>query len=279
MNNLEQIKSLLTDVIKLSDGKIVININFFNAQAEAKTEKLVSDTDPEYVSIPRASQLYGFSENFFYTLARNNPELKDKSSAFQNLFSRNKLDDYFKSHPEHRLNKQSRVRSTEDIDTLLQRSVDILKTGKKELYPERGIARSLKCNYYTHREIAEKLGVSYTKFTMKIRPLLPEKLKNDAEYQAWLKSKGEEKHTYDELIEKAIEILDKEGKAYKTYNGRNSNSDEYMSAKELAERLEIPYHIFNDKIRPALQGEIYEKKNRTVEGKIEAWKEKNLSRV
>lgn len=278
MNNLDQIKSLLTDVIKLSDGKIVININFFNTSGDAppvKDSKPVNTEGSTWISVLDASRLFGFSDPFFYQLVQRHPEFRNQDNNIQCLLNRDLLEDYFRKHPEHKKNQKRYQASHEDIEALIVKSVAILKEDKKELYPERGVARSLRGNYYTYKEMSEKLGITYTAFNIKIRPLLGERLKNDIEYQNMLAEKGQENRTYDDLIEKAVDILDREGKTYKSYCGRNSNSDEYMSAKELAEKLDVPYHIFNDKIRPALQGEIYEKRHEGVERKIESWKKDN----
>ena len=108
MNNINQIKDLLSEVIKLSDGKIVININFFNtSDAPATTSKPDHAGNPERISVSRAAQIYDLSEGFFFSLARHHPELVDRGNNMQYFFNRDLLEAYLAKHPEHKIKSQS----------------------------------------------------------------------------------------------------------------------------------------------------------------------------
>ena len=286
MNNLDQVKTLLTEVIKLADGKVVININFFNtgdtdikeiAQPAPIATAIADDPNVDWLSIPEAARTFGFSEIFFYNLAKQCPHFK-KADNMQCFLNRDLVAKYLKEHPEHAKNRDRRDMKC-GVEDKIQEAINILKQDRKEMYPDGTAPRSLRENYYTYKEIAEKLDCTYQFFNIRIRPTLKARLAKDAEYLKMLEEKGVEKWTYDEMIDQAVDILDREGKAFKSYSGHRNDADNYMGAKELAEKLGIAYHVFNSKIKPALEGKIYDRRHEGVKEKIESWKSRELAKV
>lgn len=279
MNNLDQIKNLLTEVIKLSDGKTVININFFNVGESTPQEVKppISSPSSAWLTVPEAAKKFGFSEAFFWQLAQKHPDLKDQNNrAGCVMLNHGLLETYFKEH--HHYKRGQHIPHI-TVEEAVQKAIEILKKDRKELHPGATVPKSLRGNYYTYNDMMKKLSIPYTFFEIEVRPVLHDRLNGDAEYLKIVEEKKAEKQDDDSLVEKAIEILDTEGKGFKSYTGRCNDAQNYMGAKELSDRLGVPYHVFNSKVKPALEGAIQDNNNKDVELKIEDWKKKNVIRV
>ena len=236
------------------------------------------DIESEWLSVREAARLFNFSEIFIYQIGKQNLNFL-KKDTIHFLINKKALTEYFESHPEHKKNQKQRKGYSESVEDLVNRAIEILRQDKKEMYPETGVSRAMRSNYYTYQEVADKLRISYSFFNMKVRPVLCQKIKSDTPYLNMVQAtRAKEKEDIDNIVERCIEILDREGKQFRSQPGC-VGSENYMTAKELAEKLSIPYMTFILKIKPYLEGEINETGIVDSDRKINDWKKNQVSVV
>ena len=214
------LKSALKGIpIVFKDCKISIQVNISpqgtslsikpNNLPETKPLQIESK-EPQFITPRDAKEIHGLSEMFFHNLAKKIGEY----DGIRWVLEEGKLAEYLRENPVHK-ERSLAVKKMINPQLLAERCYRLLKDEGKEPYPDTArVPSGNRSRYMSYSDIARRLGISYSLYYNRIRPLLYKMIKQKPEAVSLKKQEDEAwsraKYSWGEVA-KRDKRIEKEG--------------------------------------------------------------------
>jgi hypothetical protein len=224
---------------------------------------------PQWMPLPEAAEKFRMSSAFIKAIAKKIGCIDNQGASRALVVDKDLIEKHFIDNPDER-------ETSDKIRDHIEKARAILIASGKKLYPAVTLPKAVRGAYVSNDEMAKKLGVTMSYFQFNVRPGLTDELRSDPEYLGALENQVNKKKELEDLIEEAIDILDREGKAFRASSGRCSNKEAFMGSIELAQKLGITRYMFRQHIQPSLEGKIEIKAERSIEARVNNWRDANV---